>query len=88
MSRELTAPEIHQEKREVVKNVGAGDLVVELDAIEERRPAVEEHKVTQVQVAVALAHESRGTPLVEQCSATVEFCTRALRQPAARRFSL
>ena len=68
-----------------VENVGTGDFVVELDAIEERRSAVEEHDVAQVQVAVALAHESRGTPLVEQGCMMVEFRTRALGQPAARR---
>ena len=54
---EPTAPEIHEQKRQVVEDVGAGDLVVELDAVEERRPAVEQHDVAQVQVAVTLPHE-------------------------------
>ena len=84
MTRQAATPEIHQEKREVVENVGAGDLVVELDAIEERRPAIEQHDVAQVQVAVALPHESRGTAFIEQRSTTVEFARAPFGQPAAR----
>jgi hypothetical protein len=39
MPREPSPPEIHQKKREIIQYVRAGDLVVELDAIEQRRPS-------------------------------------------------
>ena len=59
VARQPPSPEIHQQERQVVADVGAGDLVVELDAVEQRRPPVEQHDVAQVQIAVALAHEAR-----------------------------
>ena len=55
---QLPAPEIHQQERQVVQDVDAGDLVVELDAVEQRRPPVEQDDVAQMQVAVALADEA------------------------------
>ena len=73
LTRETAAPQIHQQKRQVVEHVGARDPIVELDRIEERRPAVEQNDVAQVQVAVALPHQPGGAPLVEQRSADVEF---------------
>ena len=45
MLRQSSPPEIHQEKREIVQDVRAGDLVVELDAVEQRRPPVQQHDV-------------------------------------------
>ena len=50
-------PQVHQQERQVVAHVDAGDLVVELDRVEERRPAVQQHDVAQVQIAVALPDE-------------------------------
>jgi hypothetical protein len=40
MPREPSPPEIHQEKREIVEHIGTGNLVIELDAIEQSRSPV------------------------------------------------
>ena len=42
---QFSPPEIHQEKREIVQNVRAGNLIVELDAVEQRRSSVQQHDV-------------------------------------------
>ena len=46
-------PKVHQKKGQVVQNVNRGDLVVEFDAIEQARLAVEQANVTQMQIAMA-----------------------------------
>jgi hypothetical protein len=34
MTREATTPEVHQQERQVVEDVSAGNLVIELNAVE------------------------------------------------------
>ena len=58
MSRQSSPPEIHQQERKIVQDVRAGDLVVELDAIEEGRRPVQQHDVAQMEIAVALPDEA------------------------------
>ena len=73
MARQPSPPEIHQEKREIVQDVGAGNLVVELDPVEQRRSPVQQHDVAQMEVAVALAHEAGLATSFEQLRAPIEL---------------
>ena len=59
-------PQIHQQKGEIVENVDSCDLVVELDAVEQARLAVEKADVAQVKIAMAAAHLARGLAPVEE----------------------
>src|SRR3546814_8650844 len=63
---EAAMVEIHQQEGKVVDDVDAGDRVVELDGVEERRTAVEQDHVAQMQVAVAEPHLARRGAGVEQ----------------------
>src|SRR5574340_1502982 len=85
MTRQAAAPEIHEQERHVVQHVRAGDPIVEFDAVEQRRPALEQYDVAQVQVAVALPYEPRCTTLVQYASARVEFGARGVCHLATRR---
>ena len=58
VARQLSPPEIHQEKRQIVQDVRAGNLVVELDPVEQRRTPVQQNDVAQVEVTVTLTHEA------------------------------
>src|SRR5688572_33394207 len=58
MTRQLSPPEIHQEKRQIVQDVRAGNLVVELDPVEQRRTPVEQNDVAQMEITVTLTHEA------------------------------
>ena len=75
MRRELAPPQIHQEKREIVQDVRAGNLVVELDPVEQRWSPVQQNDVAQMEVAVTLAHEARLATLFEQRRTTLQFTT-------------
>jgi hypothetical protein len=87
MPREPSPPEIHQKKREIIQYVRAGDLVVELDAIEQRRSPVQQNDVTQMEVAVTLAHEARLATLLKQRGTTLQFATGIVgRAVGCRRF--
>jgi hypothetical protein len=46
--RQAAAPQIHQEKRKIVEDVDAGDVVVELDRIEQRRHSFQQHDVAKM----------------------------------------
>ena len=58
VARQLPPPEVHQQEGEIVEDVAAGDLVVELDPVEHRWLSFEEHDIAQMKIAVALPHES------------------------------
>ncbi len=68
---QATMPEIHDEKGEIVENVDGRDAVVEIDAVEETRLAVEKAEIAQMQIAVAeadfaaLARRSRCEAIVQ-----------------------
>ena len=79
MSRKLAPPQIHQQERQVVEHVDAGNLVVELDRVEQRRAAVEQDDVAQVEIAVALPDEATVTSRVEQATMPLEVLARAPR---------
>lgn len=49
---ETAMPKVHQQEGKVVQNIDAGDLVIEFDAIEEARLAIEKADVAQVQIAM------------------------------------
>jgi hypothetical protein len=65
VSRQVAPPEIHEQEGEVVQHVDAGEIVVELDRVEESRSSVDQDDVTQVEIAVTLADESRCAAIVE-----------------------
>ncbi len=58
--------QIHHEKTDVAHDVDPAHRRVELDAVEQRRPAVDERDVAQVKVAVALADEALPVPPLER----------------------
>jgi len=59
MARQLAPPEIHQEKPKIVQDVRAGNLVVELDTVEQRRTPLQQNDVPQMEVTVTLSYEAR-----------------------------
>ncbi len=56
MAAEPAPAEIHQQKGEVVEHVDGGELVVELDGVEQDRLALDLDDVAEVQIAVAVTH--------------------------------
>src|ERR1700720_2410708 len=74
--------QIHQQKREVVENVDAGEGLVELEAIEQCRFAVQKADIAKMQIAVAMAHLTGCTAAVEQlrqsCDPFLPFLPNAL----------
>ena len=65
-------PQVHQQEGEVVEDVDAGDLVVELDRVEQRRLPRPQHDVAQMEVAVTLPDEAAVATGVEQDSPPIE----------------
>ena len=63
---EAAMPQVHEQEGKVVEHIDRRDLVVELDAVEQARRAVEQADVAQMQVAVAAAHLSGVLAPVEQ----------------------
>ena len=45
MMTQIPPPQVHQQEREIVEHVGARNLVVEFDAVEQRRISVDQHDV-------------------------------------------
>jgi hypothetical protein len=58
MPRQSTPPQIHQQERQIVQNVDAGDLVVEFNPVEQRRTSIEQNDVSKVEIPVTVAHEA------------------------------
>ena len=81
--RQSQPPQIHQQERQVVENVDRGDVVVELNRIEQGRLAVKQHDVAEVKVAVAVANQPIVTTLIQQDAAAIEHKPRAIGQPRA-----
>ena len=67
---------LFRQEGEVIEDVDAGDLVIELHCIEECWLAFLEHDVAEVKVAMTLADEAGVTSSIEQCSATIQPMTR------------
>ena len=58
--------QVHDKEGEVVEDVDRGQPLAELQAVEQHRPAVQEHDVGEVQVAMAAAHRAGLPAAVEQ----------------------
>ncbi|OIQ63851.1 hypothetical protein GALL_546050 [mine drainage metagenome] len=56
------AVEVHQQKRQVVSYVDGRQLFVELQRVERHRAALPQADVSQMQVAMAAAHETVPVP--------------------------
>ena len=83
--RGQAAPDqVHDQEGEVVEHVDAGELLVELEAVEQNRPALEEHDVGEVQIAVAVPHPAVGTALVEKVGSCLELSLRGRVQRCDR----
>ena len=65
-------PQIHQQESEIIEHVDSGDLVIELDAVEQSRLTVQHADVAQVQIAMAAAHLAGGLTAIEQRCVTRE----------------
>ena len=75
--------QVHQEKRQVVEHIDRGEVVVELNRVEQRGLAVQHHDVAKMQIAVALANETAGAALVQQDVVPVEHKPREIPEPGA-----
>ena len=49
--RELSMPQVHEQKRGIVEHVDTGEIPVELDGIEQGRPALDKTDVAQREFA-------------------------------------
>src|SRR5690606_33116202 len=77
--------EIHEQKGEIVENVDRGDVVVELDAVENHRLAADQRHIAQMQIAMAEAHPALRAALVEQIAVAGEKRgTRSMQHPQMR----
>ena len=52
-------PKVHQHEGEVVEKVGRRQRLVEFERVEHHRPAIDQHDVPEMEVAMAAAHETR-----------------------------
>ena len=82
--RQLPAPQVHDQEGKVVQHVDAGNIVVELDRVEQRGLAVEQDDVAKVEVTMALAHRAVLPPRVEQRALTFQFEAGVAGHPSAR----
>ncbi len=57
--------EIHQEECQIVKRIDCGELLVELDGVEQCGPPVPHDDVAKMQISVAAADEPLRCPLVQ-----------------------
>lgn len=62
----IPVPQIHQQESEVVENVGGGHLLIEFEAVEQHRLAVDLHDVAQMQIAMAEPHAPVALTLVHE----------------------
>ena len=58
--------QVHEQEGQVVEDVDAGEIIVELDAVEQDRAVAEEHDVGEVEVAVTVADAAFGAAAVEE----------------------
>ena len=65
-------PQIHQQKGEIVEHVDAGQVVVEFQAIEQNRIALEQADIAQMQVAVTVPQPACLRARVEPASLAFE----------------
>ena len=83
MDTQLPPPQVHQKKGDVVQDIDARDVVVEFDAVEERGHAAQQADVSQMQVAVAFAHQPSASPTVQPCGMRNEGRLRVRREARA-----
>ena len=57
--------EVHQQERQVVEHVDAGDVVIEFDGVEQRGTPVEQHDIAEMEIAVTDAHETAIAAAIE-----------------------
>jgi len=67
------AVEVHDQERKVVEDVDAGEVLAELDGVEQGGPAADEADVVEVQVAVATPHQAGIAAPVEQRRQALEL---------------
>ena len=83
MRRQVTVQQIHDEKRDVVQHVDAGQLVVELDAIEEHRLAPGQEDVPKVEISVTLANPTGFPAVVKQLAVLMQRLQGSLMETVA-----
>ena len=66
------APQVHEQEGEVVEHVDGGDLLAELDGVEELRRPILHDDVAAMHVAVAAAHQPALAALRQQMAAGTE----------------
>jgi hypothetical protein len=72
--------QIHQQKGEVIKGVDGGQRFVELNGVIERRLALIENDVCQMQIAVAATDKTAYRPLIEDACGAVALTPELRRQ--------
>ena len=73
------APEVHQQKGEIVERVDLRERIGEFDAVEGRRLALEEADVAQDQIAMAVARASPRVARVEESGVAFDAAQRGGR---------
>ena len=76
--------EVHKQEGQIVKDIDAGDLLAELDAVEEQRPTMPEHDVAEMQIAVAAPHPPHGPAAIEQTAQPFQPAQRLALQRCGR----
>jgi len=64
--------QVHQHEGEVMQDIDTGNLVAELDAVEQGRPPFEQADVRQSHIAMAAPHASIAAPPVQLCRQLIE----------------
>src|SRR6185503_15811639 len=77
---QLASPQVHEHEGEVIQDVGAGYLVIELDGVEQCGLTIQQHDVSKMEVAVTLAYQALLSSLIEERASTVEFEARVVRR--------
>src|SRR5262249_58523667 len=76
--------QIHQQEGEVIEHIDATERAVELNAVEERRPAAELADVSQMEVPVAEPDLAVPTALLDQGRESLDFGQAIGRKPRDR----
>ena len=69
---QLVVLQVHQHEGEVMQDIDTGNLVTELNAVEQGRPPFEQADVRQSHIAMAAPHASIAAPSVQLCRQLIE----------------
>ena len=81
MAMQSARPQIHQQKRQIIKHVACRERLVEFNRVKQHRPAFDQDDIAQVQISVATAHVSLIFTLSQQGFPLIKSLLHCLTKP-------